>query len=179
MKKQLSTIGKRILATGFSILMILPVIAQREKGGGIITQDQVRQITELVKPLRDQLEKQLSGNPMYNAYVDDLKKLQASTSIKEKSSLTAQLIATYTGFFKEQWSILSVDEQAYRSKIRSLFPSDLAGALQFDNFLNFSLITPNNIRNALSETPALDKCLDVCSMAKGEIIKSSVLVSGD
>ncbi|MFI5133088.1 MAG: hypothetical protein ACHQEB_02075 [Chitinophagales bacterium] len=178
MKKQLSTIVKGIMMSCLLIFLFFPVMAQKEKGGEIITQDEIRQITEIVKPLRDQLEKQLTGNATYNAYVEDLKKIHASTNVKEKSNLTNQVIQKYTGFFKELWSAAKVDEQSYQQKIRRVFPGDLGGLLQFSDFLDFTLITSSTpTRTIIPNTPPSDKCLDVCSMATGDITSGSALVA--
>lgn len=178
MKRQYSTIVKGIFITGMALLFMLPAIAQREKGGGIITQDEIRQITAIVKPIRDQLEKQLAGNATYNAYVEDINKIHASTNVKEKNNLTAQVLQKYTGFFKELWSGAKVDEQSYQQQIRRVFPGDLGGLLQFTDFLNFSMNTSSTIgKTIIPTTPPSDKCLDVCSIAKGDISTGAFLTA--
>jgi len=178
MKKQCSTIIKGIFITGLALLFMFPAMAQREKGGGVITQDEVRQITEIVKPIRDQLEKQLTGNATYNNYIEDLKRIHASNSIREKSTLTTQVVQKYTGFFKELWKAAKVDEQSYQQRIRKVFPSDLGSLLQFTDFLDFSLIPPSTIsRTIIPNTPPSDKCLDVCSIATGEITSGTTLIA--
>lgn len=78
---------KKLFLTGFCIFLLFPVIAQREKGESLITQDQIRKITGLVKPLTDQLGKQLNSDETYKAYVQDLTEVNNTKSFEEKKSL--------------------------------------------------------------------------------------------
>ena len=66
-------------------------MAQREKGESLITQDQISKISELVKPLIDQLDKQLRDDETYKAYVQDITELNNSKSFDEKSALTKNI----------------------------------------------------------------------------------------
>ncbi|HSU29537.1 MAG TPA: hypothetical protein VLJ68_14215 [Chitinophagaceae bacterium] len=177
MKKLLHTTLKGLFTTGLALFMMLPAMSQREKGGGIITQDQVRQITDIVKPIKDQLERQISGDSRYLAYVDDVKRVEASSSAKERNSLAAKIKEKYSSFFKDTWSALRVDEAGYQNKIRKVFPSDLASGIQFGDFLGFTMNSSSSSKSqALESGP--DQCLDVCGIAAGEIISSSVLIAG-
>lgn len=180
MKKQLSTILKGILMTGLSVLFIFPVMAQRQKKEiSLLTQDQVKKITDIVKPLKEQFEKQLSGDDRYSAYVEDLKAVHSAKTIKEKTSLTEKIVEKYSPFFKEVWRGARVDEKPYQQKIRQVFPDNIGSLLQFDVFLNFTLLvstTTTTGKPTAPEPQEPDKCVDVCSIAAGEITGTGTLV---
>ena len=93
MKKQHSNL--KGLITLFSLLFIGSAIAQRERGEYLITQDQVNKITDLVKPIQEQLEKQLSEDETYKAYVEDITALNESKNFEEKSSMSSKINEKY------------------------------------------------------------------------------------
>lgn len=170
---------KGILITGLSVFFISPVTAQKEKGQSLITQDQIRQINEIVKPLRDQFDKQLSQDETYAAYLDDVRKIKEAKSMEEKRSLTAKLDGKYLAYFKKVWSAANIDEKSYQQKIRGVFPDNIGRMIQFEPFLNFSFL----ISSFLSLPPVTqpqepDKCLDICTIAAGEITGTYDLISG-
>lgn len=179
MKKQLST-GLKGLITLLSFIFINPAIAQREKGEFLITQDQVNKIAELVKPINEQMEKQLSRDETYKAYVEDITALNATKRFEEKKSLTAKINEKYSGYFKEVWAAAKIDEKAYQSRIRQLFPADISKLIKFESFLTFvlsvsTIATPTT--PPPTEPPPPDKCLDICTMAAGEIDGTSGLIA--
>ena len=175
MKKQLSTILKGILIMALSVFIIFPVMAQ-ENNQSPITQDQINKINELVKPLRDQLEKQLNGDETYQTYLGDIEKLNSTESFEEKSSLTKMIKEKYSTFFQKLWAAAKVDEKSYQLRIRRVFPPDLGALLQFEPCLVFTLYVPSaNSTPPVSEPP--NKCLDICSMATGEITGNSSLIA--
>lgn len=175
MKKQISTTLKGILITALSVFIIFPVMAQ-DNNQPAITKDQISKINELVKPLRDQLEKQLNGDETYKAYTEDIKMLNAAKSFDEKSSLTKKIKEKYSVYFQKVWETAKVDEKSYQLKIRRIFPDNLANLLQFEPCLVFTLSTSlTPVRPPVSEPP--NKCLDICSMAAGEITGNSSLIA--
>ncbi len=99
MKKQLSNL--KGLITLLSFVFLNPAIAQREKEESLITKDQINKITELVKPLRDQLERQLSNDETYKAYVQDITELNSIKNFEEKSSITKKINEKYSEYFKK------------------------------------------------------------------------------
>jgi len=180
MKKQFLIIFKTMFITGLAILMMYPVRAQKGIQG--ITQDQLRQINEIVKPLKDLIDKQLNedktGN--YKAYLEDLKKLNSLENAKDRSALSNKILEKYSDFFKSIWGEARVDERAYQARIRKVFPDATGNLIQFESFLNFSinysLFTGTTVRSP--EAPAPNKCLDVCAIAAGEITGTAGLISG-
>lgn len=62
-----------------------PGNSSERKGQSLITQDQIRKITELVKPLKDQLAKRLNEDEMYKAYIEDVRVLNATKNFEDKS----------------------------------------------------------------------------------------------
>src|SRR5438445_12763071 len=103
MEKQISTTLKMILISALSVFIIFPVMAQ-DNNQSVITKDQINKINELVKPLRDQLEKQLNGDETYKAYTEDIKKLNSTKGFEEKSSLTKMIKEKYSTYFQKVWA---------------------------------------------------------------------------
>lgn len=169
MEKHLATILKGILITGLSFFFISPIWAQKENEQSLITQDQIRQINEIVKPLKEKLDKQFNKDATYAAYLEDVRKITVAKSMEEKRSLSAKLDGMYLDYFKKVWAAANIDEISYQRKIRGCFPKSLAGLIRFDFFLNFSLaVSSNNTVPPVPELPP-DKCLDICPIAEGEI----------
>jgi hypothetical protein len=181
MKKQDFAI---ITAICFGIICFLaatPAMAQKESQQSPVTQEQVAQINELVKPLKEQIENMLNkdetGN--YKAYQEEIKKMNASKDYKEKSALTNQIREKYASFFKEVWANAKVDENVYQQRIKQVFPDAVSSTIQFQPFLNFSIVISSSATTAPAPSPAPeDKCLDVCSIAAGSIEGTSALISG-
>ena len=177
MKKQHSNL--KGLITLFSFLFIGSAIAQRERGEFLISQDQVNKITELVKPIKEQLEKQLSEDETYKAYVEDITALNETKNFEEKSSMSLKINEKYLEYFQKAWASANVDERAYQSRIRRLFPDDLSKLITFEPFLVFTLsVSTATSTPPPTEPPPPDKCLDICTMAAGEIDGTSGLIAG-
>ena len=178
MKKELSTILKGLI-TLLSFVFLNPAIAQREKGESLITQDQINKIAELVKPIKEQLEKQLSEDETYQAYVKDITELNSTKSFEEKSSMTKKINEKYSEYFKKVWASANVDERAYQSNIRRVFPDDLSKLITFEPFLVFTLsVSTATATPPPADPPPPDKCLDICTIAAGEITGVSGLIAG-
>ena len=182
MKKKFSIVNAALILLSF--LIISPVMGQRKRGErdageSLITQDQINKIAELVRPIKEQLEKQLSNDENYKAYVNDINELNAARSFDEKSSMTKKINEKYSTYFQKIWAAANVDEKAYQLKIRSVFPPDLNDLIKFESFLVFTLIK-SEVPPAPPPTEALppDKCIDVCSMIAGEITGTSGLIAG-
>ena len=169
---------RKLLTTALSIFFIFPVMAQREKREiSLLDKDQIRRITDIVKPVKEQIEKQLNEDETYQTYLQDIKELNSTKNFEEKSSLTAKINEKYSDYFKKIWSEANVDEKSYQLSIRRVFPDNLAELIQFEAFLNFTLSVSTVTNTPPSEPPPPDKCLDICSMAAGEITGSSALVA--
>ena len=154
-------------------------MAQRDKGESLITRDQINKITELVKPIVDQLEKQLRDDETYKAYVKDIEGLNSAKSFDEKSALTKRLNEKYSDFFQKVWAGANVDERAYQLRIRQVFPDDIGKLIQFEPFLFFTLqISTVTTPTPTEPPPPPDKCLDVCPMTMGEITGTGALIAG-
>ncbi len=181
MKKQSSIILKWICITSLSFFVILPVVAQKEKNQSLVTQQQINTINELVKPVKEQIEKYLNedntGN--YKAYQQDIKMMNAAKNGKEKNAATKKIREKYASFFKEVWANAKVDEILYQQKIKQAFPDAISSFIQFQPYLNFS-ISKSFSKNGPPALPPLpeDKCIDVCNNAAGEINGTSGLISG-
>ena len=181
MKKKCSAILRLICITCLSLFIVLPVMAQKERNQSVVTPDQINKINELVKPVKEQIEKQLNedktGN--YKAYQEDIKKMNSAKFGKEKSTLTNQIREKYAAFFKEVWANSNVDEKLYQQKIKQAFPDAISSLIQFQPYLNFSISKSISKSSPPAPTPLPeDKCIDVCTIAAGEINGTSALISG-
>ena len=182
MSTNTSVIISRILISGILILFFFPAIAQKEYKPTLVSQDQINKITELLKPVKEQLEKRLNedktGN--YKSYQESIRKLNASKRIEEKKELSTQILKKYTPFFTEVWASAKIDEKLYQQKIRSFFPEIISSSIQFGSFLNFSMSQSSYKPTPPAPAPApKDICIDVCPVASGEITGSTGLISGN
>ena len=170
---------KKLLITALSIFFIFPVMAQREKREiSLLDKDQISRIEDIVKPVKEQIEKQINEDETYQAYVKDIEELNNVKDFEEKKGLTEKLIENYSGYFKEVWAAANIDESSYQLRIKQVFPSDLAELIKFEPFLVFTLNVSTVTSTPPSEPPPPNKCLDICPMAAGEIIGSSALIAG-
>lgn len=177
MKKKFATNLKCVL-TLLTVIFMSTAIAQRERKESLITQDQINKITELVSPLHDQLEKELSNNETYKAYVEEVTRLNYIENFEEKRLISERIRDNYSSFFKELWSTLRVDEESYQLRIRQVFPTDLSRLITFEPFLVFTLsLSSAATAPPATEPPPPDKCLDICTMAAGEISGTSGLIA--
>lgn len=180
MKKQLSTIVKGIFITGMTLLFIFPVMAQKETP--VITQDQIARVKELVKPVKDQIDKLLSEDKTgtYKAYVEEINNLNSAKNAKERSSITGKILDKYSGFFKAVWEKANVDEKSYQTKIRQIFSGIAGGRLEFQSFLSFSFNLSSIASTVLKpgEPSGPNKCIDVCGIAAGQVTGDAGLISG-
>ena len=164
----------------FTLFMMFSALGQKEIP--VITQDQIARVKELVKPLKDQIDKILSedqtGN--YKAYMEDINNLNSVKNAKERSSITGKILDKYSDFFKAVWEKANVDERSYQAKIRQIF-SGIAGArLEFQSFLSFSFNLSSIASTVLKpgEPSGPNKCIDVCGIAAGQVTGDAGLISG-
>lgn len=181
MNPQSSVIIKWLCITCLSLFVILPVSAQKEKNQSLVTQAQINSVNDLVKPVKEQIEKYLNEDKTgtYKAYQQDIKRMNAAKSSKEKQAATNQIREKYATFFKEAWANAKIDEKLYQQKIKLAFPDAISSFIQFQPYLNFSIT--KSISKSTPPAPAPmpeDKCIDVCAIAAGEINGTSGLISG-
>lgn len=181
MKKQSSVILKLICITCLSFIFILPVVAQKEKNQTVVTQQQISTINELVKPVKEQIEKLLNedntGN--YKAYQEDVKKMNAANNNKEKYAASKQIREKYTSFFNKIWANAKVDEKLYQQKIKQAFPDAISSFIEFQPYLGFSISISTSKSSPPPQPPLPEnKCIDVCAIAAGEINGDAGLISG-
>ena len=152
---------------------------ERDAGESLITQDQINKIAELVRPIKEQLERQIGNDENYLAYVKEITDLNSARNFDDKSSMSKKINEKYSAYFQKVWAAANVDEKAYQLKIRSVFPPDLNDLIKFESFLVFTLIK-SEVPPAPPPIEALppDKCIDVCSLLAGEITGTSGLIAG-
>jgi hypothetical protein len=181
MKRHLSTIVNGRFITGFTLLTMagcrtLPVMTQKEMP--IVTQEQISEINELVKPLKDRINKQLSedrtGN--YKAYLKDLKNMSSIKNAKQRISSTNRIMEKYSGFFKTIWEAANVDEPLYQTKIRHILHDEDGRRTEFQQYLNFAFSSSSS-PSPIPEPAPPNQCIDVCTIAAGEIKGDSALIS--
>ena len=185
MKKKISTIVKKVWITGLALLMILSIKAQKDRGVLVIpriTQSQIDQITEIVKPVKDQVENLLKADKTgtYKAYLEEIKNWNASLNGREKNISAAKLIEKYSTFLKGIWGAAQVDEASYQQRIKNVFPDVISKNIQFQSFLSFT-VDVSQVANSIlggTDPTAPKKCVDICGMIAGEINGSSSIISG-
>lgn len=178
MKKKFATNLKCVI-TILAVILMNTATAQREQRESFITQDHVNKIAELVRPLQDLLEKRLSNDETYKAYVEEITSLNSTKDFDEKKLITERINEKYSSYFNELWLTLKVDEESYQFRIRQVFPTDIGRLITFDPFLVFTLIVSSTAAAPpATEPPPPDKCLDICKMAAGEITGTSGLIAG-
>ncbi|MCD2421131.1 hypothetical protein LQ567_00035 [Niabella pedocola] len=97
-------------------------------------------VTELVKPLQEQLDAVYKDmNPsLYEAYQKDASALSKLSSDAERAKVLYNMKSRYYPFLKEGWVKAGINDAAYKEKITGLLPDDLRKLIRFDpDFLNF------------------------------------------
>lgn len=180
MKKHLATVVK-FLACGITSLLLLQTAkAQRNTDG--ITKEMVNKVNAIVKPLREQADNILKEDATgtYKNYQADVETLNKMKNGPEKSKATSNILEKYAPFFKNVWSGMKVDEINYQAQIRAAFPTAMAEKITFQQYLNFSYSSSTNTTPAPPPAPAPapeNKCIDVCSIAVGEITGEGKLIA--
>jgi hypothetical protein len=161
-----------------AILVLCGLSGSAQKKATSVTSEMINRINEIVKPLREQVDKLLKEDPSgtYKAYEQDVYSLRKLKTNAEKSKATEEIKVKYAPFFKRIWSKMKVDENMYQAEIRKVFPPRLRERIVFQEFLNFSIIVPFVITNTIP--PATEsKCVDVCSIANGELTGAGGLIA--
>lgn len=179
MKKKLATILKSTLIIVIILQTVLRSQAQKTATG--LSKDVINKIAVIVEPLREQADKLLSSDATgtFKAYQADIAKLNNLKSSSEKSQMASKIKVEYNSFFKDVWSEMKVDEEAYQSQLKNLFPADISEKVMFESYLNFT-INSSSAAPAPPPTPKPDpenKCIDVCPIAAGSVTGASKLVS--
>ena len=106
-----------------------------------ITKEIEAQITEIVRPVKDQIEKlyneDATGN--YASYSSDIEKLSKITDSKEKISMAQKIKKRYYPFIKKIWDQAKIDEEMYKQKLINIFPANVKETIRFGEFLNFTM----------------------------------------
>ncbi len=156
------------------------ITAHAQKGQGI-TQEMISRVGEIVKPLKEQADNLLKSDATgtFKTYQRDVAALNKMKNNAEKSKASMKIMEKYASFFKEVWTKLKVDEKAYQAKIRSVFPAEIGERIIFQPYLNFSYSSSTNTNTEPPPAPAPgNKCIDVCTIAAGEITGNSGLIAG-
>lgn len=106
-----------------------------------ITKEIEAQIIEIVKPVKERIEKlyneDVSGN--YASYSSEIEKLGKITDSKEKKSTAQNIQKKYYPFIKKIWDQAKIDEEMYKQKLISIFPDNVKETIRFGEFLNFTM----------------------------------------
>ena len=74
------------------------------------------------------------------------------------------------------WEKAAIEEKEYQLKIREVFSPAMAEHIAFDPYLGFTIIIstpPPAPAPAPAPSQEADKCIDVCTIAIGEVIGDS------
>lgn len=172
---------KYFLFTALTVLQLLHAAAQEKTT--VITQEMINKVNNIVKPLREQADVliQADATGTFKAYQRDVAALNKMKSGAEKTRASAQTMEKYASFFKDIWARMKVDEKAYQAQIRSAFPVEIGERIIFQPYLNFSYSSSTTTGSAPPPAPAPtpeNKCIDVCSIAAGEITGDAGLIAG-
>jgi hypothetical protein len=106
-----------------------------------ITKEIEAQINEIVRPVKDRIEKlyneDATGN--YASYSSEIEKLSKITDGKEKRSMALKIQKKYYPFVKNIWDQAKIDEEMYKQKLISIFPANVKETIRFGEFLNFTM----------------------------------------
>jgi hypothetical protein len=181
MKKNVPAAIKNWALAAVATLLILDTNAQ--KNVATVPSEIANKINSIVKPLKEQADKLLNEDATgtYKAYQNDVSALNKMKNGAEKSKASNRIINQYAAFFKTIWSNLNVDEKAYQSKIRAVLPASMAERISFQQYLNFSITTSNGNPPPATTPPPTplpeNKCIDVCSIAAGEVTGTGTLIA--
>lgn len=181
MKKNVPVILRSVILMTAFFLQLFSAAAQKRKA--MVTQEMISQINNIVKPLKEQSDKLLQADVTgtFKAYQQEIKKMSDLKNSAEKSMVAAKIRSKYASFFKDTWSAMKVDEKSYQMQIRQVFPASLSEKILFQPFLNFIITSSSSSYTPPPPAPAPvpeNKCVDICSIAAGEINGSAAMISG-
>jgi len=149
------------------------------------TKDMENKLIEVVKPVRDQVEKLLKedGSGRYQAYADEVGLVAKLKKPEEKMTAIKQIRSKYVDFIRKIWAAAKIDEPLYQSKIKNIFPPDIRETIQFGEFLTFT--SSSKTRNHQppppppppSPTSPTIKCIDGLSLFFGYSYVSPSLIA--
>ncbi len=163
---------------------VLQVSAQEKTDLNQVTKEQLNELNEIVKPVKETIDKLLAEDQTgtYEQYRKEVDLLRKVKNTEEKAGLTQKILAGYQGFFDKIWEKTNVNEKDYQIKIRSIFSPVMAELIHFDPYLGFTIITSTNPGSSPpppAPDPRADICInDVCAKASGEVKGNSYLISG-
>lgn len=163
---------------------VLQVSAQEKTDLNQVTKEQLNELNEIVKPVKETIDKLLAEDQtgIYDQYRKEVDLLRKIKNTEEKTGLTQKILAEYHEFFDKIWEKADVDEKDYQIKIRSIFSPVMAELIHFDPYLGFTIVsstTPDFSPPPPAPDPRVDICInDVCAKASGEVSGNSYLVSG-
>jgi hypothetical protein len=174
-------IAKSMLTLLLLIAITLPSYSQKD-GQFRITKEQISQVNKIAEPIKKKLEEILSKDESgtYIKYQKDLKALLGTKNAEQRKELSKKLIATYEGFFAQTWKNAGIDEKAYQSQIRTVFPVNVAEYISFQSNGGFTIQSPPIATTpAPPPAPRASICInDVCNKTLGEVNGDSYLISG-
>jgi hypothetical protein len=108
-----------------------------------ITKELEAQITEIVRPVKEQLEKILNedASGTYAMYKDDIRKISELKNSQDKRLQLEKFQKKYYPFIKKIWDQLKIDEGQYRQKLINIFSPQVKETIRFGEFLNFTMST--------------------------------------
>lgn len=114
---------------------------QLPKNTGHITPKIESQINELVKPVREQLEKLYNADKTgtYKSYVEEMKAISKISDLNKRRTSLKEFEKKYYPFVKKIWNTAAIDEAFYQQKLRGLFEPQIRETIRFSEFLNFSI----------------------------------------
>ncbi len=136
-----------------------------------ITKEIEAQIIEIVKPVKDRIEKLYNedntGN--YAAYSAEIEKLSKVTDSKEKYSMALTIQKKYYAFVKKIWDEAKIDEAMYKQKLISIFPGNLKETIRFGEFLNFTMSSSHQKPPPppAAPTPPANICVNANTLFRG------------
>jgi hypothetical protein len=162
---------------------VLQVPAQEKIDFNQVTKEQLNELNEIIKPVKETIDKVLAEDKTgaYEQYKKEADLLRKVKNTEEKASLTQKIQARYQGFFDKIWEKANVDEKEYQVKIRSIFSPAMSELIHFDRYLGFAIITSTtpDSNPPPAPDPRADICInDVCAKASGEVSGNSYLISG-
>jgi hypothetical protein len=176
MKKNITAMTRFLVLAAIAVLSCLFVSAQKKATA--VSSEMINMVSEIVKPIRDKMDKLLKEDVSgtYKAYEADVNLLKKLKTNAEKSKATKELKEKYGAFMKRNWNKLKVDENMYQAEIRKVFPPSLRERIVFQEYLNFSILVPFIITSTSPPTTE-NKCVDVCSIAAGEVTGTGGLIA--
>lgn len=143
-----------------------------------ITPEIEKQIVDIVKPVKEKIEKLFNEDITGTAktYASDMEKINKITDVTDKMQQLKNLEKKYYPFIKNTWALAKIDEADYQQKLRSIFPSHVKETIRFGEFLNFSMSSGNQ-KPAPPPAP-VNICVDANAMFAGSFATGGGPIGG-